>query len=101
MREAESLYQSACAVVQHDFHSDELHLHFTVVIGTERNEAYAQHSVAHAGHEIRMKKWDPTVFAEGIVVIAFDELLTPDMIMQLGNRAVRYSNATIDVAGLK
>jgi len=105
MREAESLYQSACAVVQHDFHSaaGELHPHFTVVIGADRNEVRNQSPdrKALAVNEIWMKKWDPMVFAEGVVAVAFNQLLTPDVIMQLGNSAVRYSNATVDVDGVK
>jgi len=47
--------------------------------------------------EIRMKKWNPAMFAEGGVVLAYHDELTTDKIKQLGNRAVRYSNATIDV----
>jgi hypothetical protein len=40
MTEAESLYGSACAVVQRNFQSGarELHPHFTVVIGADHNE---------------------------------------------------------------
>jgi len=48
-----------------------------------------------------MKKWDPAMFAEGVVVLAFDWILTGDTITELGKRAVRSSNASVDVAGLK
>ena len=48
-----------------------------------------------------MKKWDPFVFAEGVVVLTFDDMLTRDAIAQLGNRALQQSNAAINVAGLK
>ena len=41
------------------------------------------------------------MFAQGVVVLAFQQLLTRDAINQLSNRAVRYSNATVDVARLK
>jgi hypothetical protein len=52
--------------------------------------------------EIWMKKWDPTVFAEGVVVLAVDDLLTVDMIKQLSKRAILLSNPTDDdVAGVK
>jgi len=96
MREAESLYRSACAVVERDFHrgAGELHPHFTVVIGAENNEVKGD-------AEIRLKKWNPVVFAEGVVVLAFHQILTVDVIKQLSNRAIRYSNATVDVAGHK
>jgi hypothetical protein len=96
MREAESLYHSACVVVHQDFHSSPgiVHPHFTVVIGAETNEV-------HNMEEIRMKKWNPTMFAEGVVILAYQQELTADKVKQLSNRAVRYSNATVDVAGLK
>jgi hypothetical protein len=113
MREAEKLYQSACLVVNRDIRigGGGLRPHFKVIIGTDRNEVHgSDHSAvgnadrieAHRGAEIWMTKWDPNVFAQGVVVIAFlDEVLTPDLITQLGSRAVRYSNATVDVARLK
>ena len=97
MRQAERLYQSACAVVRREFHSGsvELRPHFTVVIGTERNEV---HSRRTEPGEIWMKKWDPTTFTQGSVVLAFDRILTHDVIVQLGNWVVQQNNATVDVA---
>jgi hypothetical protein len=107
MREAESVYQSACVVVQNDFHSSagEFHLpHFTVVIGADSNSVRGNivHTKEGTGEpEIRLKKWNPSVFAQGVVVLAFDHLLTSDLVTQLGDRAVRYSGATVDVSNLK
>jgi hypothetical protein len=106
MHEAESVYRNVCAIVRHDFHSSvgELHPHFTVVIGADNNEVHGkmvQTDEAGGSAEIWMKKWNPNVFAEGVVVLAFDQMLTTDVIKQLGMRAVRFSNATVDVAGLK
>jgi hypothetical protein len=103
MRQAENLYSIVCAVVKHDFNNGagELHPRFTVVIGTERNEVHTAGLQADHGFEIWMKKWNPTVFAQGVVVVAFDQMLTRDVITQLGNRAIRYSNATVDVTDFK
>jgi hypothetical protein len=102
MREAESLYQSACAAVQREFHSTvELHPHFIVVIGAEKNEVHSGGMKVDGGLQIWMKRWTPTIFAQGVVVLAFQQLLTRDVITQLGHRAVNYANATVDVAGLK
>jgi hypothetical protein len=102
MRKAESLYKSACAVVLHDFHNNigELHPRFTVLIGADRDEVQGlmvQSNKVRGDAELWMKKWSPTVFAQGVVVLAFDELLTADVINQLGSRAVRYSDATVNV----
>ena len=67
-------------------------------IGAERNEVHVMHS---EHDEIWMKKWDPMVFAKGVVVLAVSQSLTRDLIEQLGARAVRYSNATVDVSGFR
>lgn len=102
MREAENLYEGACAAVQREFHSSvELHPHFVVVTGAERNEVHSAGMKVDDGLEIWMKRWNPTVFAQGVVVLSFQQLLTRDTITQLGHRAVNYSNATVDVAGIK
>jgi hypothetical protein len=107
MREAESLYQSACLVVRHDFPTGAGEFyppHFTVVIGADSNEVrgnIVHSSEAHSQPEIWLKKWNPTVFAEGVVVLAFDQLLTSDLVTQLGNRALRHSGATVDASNLK
>jgi hypothetical protein len=95
MHDAEKLYQNTCAVVQRDFHSgSELHPRFTVILGAERNEV-------HGNTEIWLTKWNPAMFAEGVVVVAFHQVLTTDVIKQLAKRAVRYSDAMIDVSELK
>jgi hypothetical protein len=113
MREAERLYQSACSVVHHDIPigAGGLHPQFTVIIGAERDEVHgadrkairtADGNEAHGKAEIWMTKWDPNVFAQGVVVLAFlDQVLTPDLIVQMGTRAVRNSSATVNVARLK
>ncbi len=100
IREAESIYRNACVAVQHAFHMDAAALHprLTVVVGTDHDEV---HSRRTEGGEIWMKRWNTRTFAQGVVVLAFDQALTPDVIAQLSNRAVRYSNATVDVSELK
>jgi hypothetical protein len=106
MREAESLYKSACEVVQREFHAGSIALHprFKVIIGADTDEVYgvmSQNKNLDGTVQIRLKEWNPMSFAQGVVVIAFDQMLTTALINQLGSRAVRYSGATLDVAGLK
>ena len=100
MQKAESLYQNACAAVQHEFHStEELRPHFTVIVGADRDQVHGYG--VHAPPEIWMKKWDPTVFAEGVVVLAFDQILSPNLVTQLSKGALNVSNATADGVGFK
>jgi len=92
LREAESIYQNACVVVEHDFHSSDLkHPHVDVIVGTDRD-------LIHGRSEIWMTKWDRDKFAQGIVLLL---LLNTDVIEQLSSRAVRYSNATVNVSTMK
>jgi hypothetical protein len=95
MHEAEKLYQNTCAVVQRDFHSSrELHPRFTVMLGAEHDEV-------HGREEIWLTKWNPAMFVQGVVVVAFDQVLTADAIKQLAKRAIQSSNAVVDMAELK
>ncbi len=98
--EAESIYHDACWVVQREFHKGAIQPcpHFMVLVGAERNRL---HSGRTQGGQIWMKKWDPIVFAQGVVVLTFDQILTRGLIMELGNRAVQQSKAAKDVARLK
>jgi hypothetical protein len=106
MREAESLYKRTCEVVQREFRSASStpHPRFKVVIGSDIDEVYGvmgPNKNVNGTVEIRLKKWDPLLFTRGVVVIAFDQMLTTAIIAELGNRAIRYSAATVDLAGLK
>jgi hypothetical protein len=95
MHDAEKLYKNTCVVVQRDFGSyAQPHPRFTVVLG-------AQHNEVHGNTEIWLTKWNPAIFAEGVVVVAFHQALTTAVIKQLAHRAVEYSDATVDVAELK
>jgi hypothetical protein len=100
MREAQSIYHSVCEVVQREFHTGrtDVHPHFTVVIGTKLDEVHFNRPQLG---EIWMMKWDPIVFTQGAVILAFDQMLTRDMIGQLGKRALRKSNAVVNVGGMK
>ena len=95
MSEAERLYLNACAVVQRDFHGNgELRPRFTVLLGMERNEV-------HGKTEIWLQRWSQSIFTEGVVVLAFDQVLTEDVIKQLGRQAVQRAAATVDLVELK
>src|SRR5579864_6301599 len=84
MREAEKVYQNTCAMVQSDFHSaDKLRPHLTVVVGTDRTEVHSAGLKVDSGLEISMKEWNPRAFAQGVVVLAFQQMLTRDAITQL------------------
>ena len=60
-----------------------------VVIGAEPNEI----------HYRRNPQVDEIcVPAQGVVLLAFDQMMTRDVLKQLGNRAVHQTNAAVDVS---
>ncbi|HEY6369123.1 MAG TPA: hypothetical protein VIX37_00960, partial [Candidatus Sulfotelmatobacter sp.] len=67
--------------------------------GAERDEVLARRTTQ--ADELWMKKWDPNVSAQGVVLLAVEQSLTPDVVQTLSRRAVRHSNATVDVSGLR
>jgi hypothetical protein len=50
--------------------------------------------------EIRLIKWDPYLFAQGVAVFAFEDLMPDEETMALAKRAVTWANSTIDVDSL-
>jgi len=95
MREAEKLYFSTCAVVRREFPgSGELRPRFTLLLGADRDEVHRQ-------TEIWLRQWHPGLFAQGVAVLAFDQLLTSDLVRKLAKRGIQQSNATVDVSDLK
>jgi hypothetical protein len=63
---------------------------FTMVIGTERDEL--NFTRTEPG-EIGMKEWDPISLRKENVILAFEQMLAPDAIVQLGNRVIRQCNS--------
>ena len=68
--DAETVYFSACSAVEREFRiSRPLRPQVTLVIGADENTAYWD------AREIRLTKWDPYSFAQGVVIFAFEDLL--------------------------
>ena len=68
--EAEKIYLSACSAVQREFGSNRaVRPQVTVVLGADKD------AVLFDEREIRLTKWDPHLFAQGVVVFAFEDLM--------------------------
>lgn len=63
---------------------------FTLVLGANEN------AVDMNTRELRLKKWDKYFYAEGVLRLTFDQLLSSESKMQLARRAVAESDATVD-----
>jgi hypothetical protein len=89
--EALKIYRSACSVVQRELgatHSVAPLL--TLVLGADRNE------VGFGQREIRLTKWDRNAFAQGVVMLAFEDVML-DRRMAMAKRALIWADATIEV----
>ena len=68
--DAEKIYVSACLAVEREFRiSRPIRPQVTLVVGANKNGAY------WGPREIRLTKWDPYSFAQGVVIFAFEDLL--------------------------
>ena len=93
--EVNRVYLSACTAVEREFGARELrHPNITLVVGADQN------AVDFDKKEVRLKRWDQGLFAEGVVILAFEGILTPERRMIITNRAVNLAQATVNVREL-
>jgi hypothetical protein len=90
--EVDKVYLSACTAVQREF-GDSIVLRppVALVLGADAN------AVDFDKKTILLKRWDHSLFAEGVVMLAFEDLLTPQRRMMMTNRAVNLAQATVNI----
>jgi hypothetical protein len=94
--QAEALYLSACRVVEQEFHrSDAIRPRITLNLGAGNN------GVDFPKHEIQLKKWDGYRFAQGVVMLAVDDLLPIDKRISLTKLAVTQAESIVDLSELR
>src|SRR5260370_36857326 len=85
-------YVSACAGVQREIGGNgTLRPKVKLLLGSDKN------ALAFDQREIRLVKWDPYLFAQGVVMLAFEDLLPMDQRLAMTKRAVNWADSTIDV----
>ena len=90
--EVNSVYLSACTAVQREFdHGIVLRPTIRLVLGADTN------AVNFDKKTILLKRWDRNLFAEGVVILAFEGLLTPERRLTITNHAVNLAQATVNV----
>jgi hypothetical protein len=91
--EVEKIYSSVCSVVQREF--DIRHpLHprrVRLVLGADKNEIW------FAGREIRLTRWDRYTFAQGVVWLAFEDLMPSQQRLTIARRAVNWADSTVGI----
>ena len=94
--EAQKIYVSACSAVQREFGSKRpLAPQITLVLGAERDEVW------FSGREVRLTRWNREVFAQGVVWLAFVDLMPSQQRLTIAQRAANWANSTVEVEQLK
>lgn len=88
--EADKLYLSACSAVQREFGGTRpVRTQITLVLGADKDEALWDR------REIRLIKWNRYLFAQGVVVFAFEDLMPLDERVAVATRAVNWAGSTV------
>jgi hypothetical protein len=93
--EAEKIYSSACSVVQREFEvRHPLHPQVRLVLGADENQVWI------SGREVRLTKWDRYAFAQGVVWLAFEDLMSSQQRLTIAKRAVNWADSTVEIERL-
>ena len=93
--EVEKIYSSACSVVEREFDiKHPLRPQVRLVLGAEKNEIW------FVGREIRLTKWNPYAFAQGVVWLAFEDLMPSQQRLTIAKRAVTWADSTVEIERL-
>lgn len=88
--EANRIYRSAADAIQQEFQQAEpLRPQFTLVLGAERNQIDVDTK------ELRLVKWDENLFAKGVVLFSFEQLMPEQRSVLLAERALSRASATV------
>lgn len=94
--EAQKIYLSACSVVQREFgRTTPLAPQVTLVLGADKNEVW------FTGREIRLTKWNDHAFAQGVVWLAFEDLMPSQQRLAIATRALNWADSTVEVEQLE
>jgi hypothetical protein len=90
--EANRIYMSTARAIAAEFKLPQpIYAHFTLILGTDED------SVDINARELHLKKWDTYFYAEGVLRLSFDQVLSSEAKMRLARRAVAESEATVTV----
>src|SRR5215471_1943305 len=93
--DANKIYVSACSAIEREFRVNRpVRPRVTLIVGARANEAYWK------AREIRLTKWDPFLFAQGVVIFAFEELLPERERIAVASRAVGWPESTVSIESL-
>jgi hypothetical protein len=90
--EAQKIYAAACLVVAQEYRVKQtLNPSVKLILGAQKEDVWLE------GHEIRLTKWNPYMFAQGVVMLALADAVSLDKRLEMTKRAVSWADATVDV----
>jgi len=93
--EADKLYLSACSAIEREFGGTRpVRPQVPLVLGADKDEALLDR------REIRLIKWNPDLFAQGVVVFAFEDLMPMDERIAVARRAVNWAGSTVEIKAI-
>ena len=93
--EAEQIYFSACSAVREEFDlRRSIPPRVKLILGADKNEVWVE------GREIRLTKWDRYAFAEGVVQLAFEDIMPSQQRLTIAKRAVSWADSTVEIERL-
>jgi hypothetical protein len=94
--EVNKIYLSACSAVQREFGNNEiLRPRIALILGADKDVLDFDKKT------VLLVRWDRNLFAQGVVILAFEDLLSPRRRMLMANRAVNWADATVDARGMQ
>lgn len=91
--EVDKIYLSACTTVQREFGGDRaVRPRVALVLGSDKN------GVNFDAGQVVLVKWDRDLFAQGVVILAFEDLMTAERRVRIAKRALNWTDATVNVA---
>ena len=93
--DVDKIYLAACATVQREFGSSSspIRPRVKLVLGAEKNRV-------DLDNEVLLVRWDPRLFAEGAVLLAFEDLVPVERRRTIARRAMIWTDATVAVPQL-
>jgi hypothetical protein len=94
--EAQTIYLSACKVVEQEFsRTGPVRPRLRLFVGSDADRVY------YPKREIQLTKWDKFKFAQGVVILATDSLLPNAKKYSLSKLALAEADGVVDVRELK
>lgn len=96
IEEIEKVYLSVCEAVEKEYKRPAaIRPHLILRLGSDNNV------LRYPMREIQLKKWDQYRFADAVVEIALQDMVSPEDRVRLSNTAVNAAGATVNVCELK